>query len=119
MATTKMPFSTGAASSQVKIQCTPSSVIVGDKEFLSATEALEAYLSQYEKQGIFNSQPVYKRTVTDSFDPKSPLRMTADRSLKTGIRGSNKELRLANQKEKINDSFRKMQKSVALKAEGM
>lgn len=118
MATTKCPHTLGAPTSKYKIKCTPGSVIIGDREFLSATEALEAYLTQYDKQGLFSSQPLYKKTVTDLLDPKSALHMTAERSLETGVRATGTELRLADQKEKINESLRKMKKSVALKAEG-
>lgn len=118
MAATKLPHTLGAPTSKYKIKCTPGSVIIGDQEFLSATEALEAYLTQYDKQGLFSSRPLYRKTVTDLLDPKSALHMTAERSLETGVRATGTELRLADQKEKINESLRKMKKSVALKAEG-
>lgn len=112
-----IPDSLGAPTSQYKIHCMPGSILVGDREFLSATDALEHYLSQYEGQGFFSAQPVYKRTVNDLLDPKSPLRMTAERSLQTGVRATDKELTLADQKDSINQSLLNMKKSVSLQAE--
>ncbi|XP_052276636.1 uncharacterized protein LOC127875922 isoform X3 [Dreissena polymorpha] len=118
MANTKLPSTIGAPKSQYKIRCTPGSVLIGDREFLSATDALEAYLSQYDPLGFAN-QPVYKRTVNDLLTPKSTLHMTAERSLETGVRATGTEMRLADQKDAINESLLKMKKSVALKAEDM
>ena len=114
-----LPSTLGAPTSQYKIQCNKSSVLIGDRKFLSATDALEAYLSQYESQGFLSNQPTYKRTVNDLLNPKSALHMTAERSLDTGIRATDKELHLADQKDSINESLLNMKKSVALKAEGM
>jgi len=126
MTTTDLPGSLGAPGSQYKIRCTPASVLIGDREYLSATDALEAYLSQYDRAGLacagaglgLNSSAMYKRTVTDLLNPRSPLHMTAERSLTTGVRATDTELRLADQKEAMNESMRKMKRNVALKAEG-
>lgn len=118
MTSTHLPSTLGAPTSQYKIQCNTGSVLIGDREFLSATDALEAYLSQYDSQGFFNSQSTYKRTVGDLLNPKSPLRMTAERSLETGVRATDTELRLADQRDSINESLLHMKKSVSLKAEG-
>ncbi|WAQ98359.1 hypothetical protein MAR_022732 [Mya arenaria] len=116
MATTNLPPTLGAATSQYKIRCKPATVLIGDREYLSATDALEAYLGQYERQGL-TTKPAYKRTVNDLLNPKSSLHLTAERSLDTGIRATDTELRLADQKEAVNESLYKMKKSVALKAE--
>lgn len=117
MASTHLPSTLGAPTSQFKIQCSSSSILIGDREFLSATDALEAYLSQYESQAFFKSQPTYKRTVNDLLNPKSALHMTAERSLETGVRATPTELKLADQRDSINESLLNMKKSVALKAE--
>ncbi|XP_045215778.2 uncharacterized protein LOC123566021 isoform X2 [Mercenaria mercenaria] len=117
MASTHLPSSLGVPTSQYRIQCNAGSILIGDREFLSATDALEAYLSQYETQGFLNNQPTYKRTVNDLLNPKSALHMTAERSLETGIRATDTELRLADQKDSINESLLNMKKSVSLKAE--
>lgn len=108
--------SLGAATTPYKIQCNKGSVLIGDREFLSATEALEAYISQYEGRGLFSSTATYKRTVTDLFNPKSSLLMTAERSLQTGVRATEQELNLADTKQSINESFARMKKTVTLQS---
>lgn len=136
MSSVQLPSTLGAPTSQYRIQCNTSSVLIGDREFLSATDALEAYLSQYdspafytklppyerpatESLALFKKQPPYKRTVNDLLNPKSALHMTAERSLETGVRATDTELRLADHKDSINESLLNMKKSVSLKAEGM
>ena len=111
--------SIGAATSLYKIQCKGSSILIGSEEYLSATEALEAYISQYERQGLLcNKSGSYQRTVNDLLNPKSALHMTAERSLATGVRDTEKELKLADTKDSINESLLKMKKTMSLKAEG-
>ena len=107
------------ASPQYKIRCNGSTIMIGDQEFLSASDALELYISQYEDSGILSKPKVYKRSANDLLNPKSALHMTAERSLETGIRGTDKELELADAKDNVNESLLKMKKSVALRAEGM
>lgn len=60
----------------------------------------------------------YRQNVSDLLDPKSPLHLTADRSLQTGVRDTPTELRLATARESINESYDKMKRNMALRAEG-
>ncbi|KAL4227783.1 hypothetical protein ACF0H5_013219 [Mactra antiquata] len=118
MANTRISGSIGAPSSQYKIQCNASTILIGDREFLSATDALEVYLSQYDGFKVFTklSSP-YKRSANDLLNPKSMLHMTAERSLETGVRATETEMKLADQRDSINESLLNMKKSVTLKAE--
>ena len=61
----------------------------------------------------------YRQNVSDLLDPKSPLHLTADRSLQTGVRDTQTEVKLANARESINESYDKMKRNMALRAEGM
>lgn len=60
----------------------------------------------------------YRQNVSDLLDPKSPLHLTADRSLQTGVRDTPAELKLATARESINESYDKMKRNMALRAEG-
>ena len=103
---------------QYKIRCSGSTIMIGSQEFLSASDALELYISQYEDIGLVSKSKVYQRSANDLLNPKSALHMTAERSLETGVRGTEKELELADAKDTVNESLLKMKKSVALRAEG-
>ena len=103
---------------QYKIRCNGSTIMIGSQEFLSASDALELYISQYEDIGLVSKSKVYERSANDLLNPKSALHMTAERSLETGVRGTEKELELADAKDTVNESLLKMKKSVALRAEG-
>ena len=94
-------------------------IMIGGQEFLSASDALELYISQYEGTGLLSKQKTYTQTANDLLNPKSALHMTAERSLETGIRATDKELELADAKDSMNESLLKMKKSVALRAKGM
>ena len=118
MAKSQLPPTIGAATSHYKIQCNSSTIYIGDQEFLSATDALELYLSQYDNTAGLHGNQAYKRTVGDLLNPKSALHMTAERSLETGIRDTEKELKLADAKDSINDSLLQMKKTVNLQAQG-
>lgn len=90
--------------------------MVGSRDFTSASEALEAYLDQYA--GLTSKHKGrYRQNVSDLLDPKSPLHLTADRSLQTGIRDTPAELKLATARESINESYDKMKRNMALRAE--
>lgn len=90
--------------------------MVGSRDFTSASEALEAYLDQYA--GLTSKHKGrYRQNVSDLLDPKSPLHLTADRSLQTGVRDTPAELRLATARESINESYDKMKRNMALRAE--
>ena len=104
---------------QFKIRCNGSTIMIGDQEFLSASDALELYISQYDDTNLLSKSKTYKRSANDLLNPKSALHMTAERSLETGIRGTEKELELADAKDSMNESLLKMKKSVALRAQGM
>lgn len=117
MTTTRLPSTLGAPTSQYKIKCNASSILIGGKEFLSATDALEAYLSQYDSQGLHTNQSLYKKTVADLLNTKSALPIAGEHSLETSGQATDTEMRLADQKDYINESLLKMKKSLALKAE--
>lgn len=90
--------------------------MVGSRDFTSASEALEAYLDQYA--GLTSKHKGrYRQNVSDLLDPKSPLHLTADRSLQTGVRDTPAELKLATARESINESYDKMKRNMALRAE--
>lgn len=99
-----------------RIRCNGSRIMVGSRDFTSASEALEAYLDQYA--GLTSKHKGrYRQNVSDLLDPKSPLHLTADRSLQTGVRDTPAELRLATARESINESYDKMKRNMALRAE--
>lgn len=99
-----------------RIRCNGSRIMVGSRDFTSASEALEAYLDQYA--GLTSKHKGrYRQNVSDLLDPKSPLHLTADRSLQTGIRDTPAELKLATARESINESYDKMKRNMALRAE--
>ncbi|XP_022332955.2 uncharacterized protein LOC111130332 isoform X2 [Crassostrea virginica] len=99
-----------------RIRCNGSRIMVGSRDFTSASEALEAYLDQYA--GLTSkSKGRYRQNVSDLLDPKSPLHLTADRSLQTGVRDTRTEVKLANARESINESYDKMKRNMALRAE--
>ena len=104
---------------QYKIRCSGSTIMIGGQEFLSASDALELYISQYEDIGLVSKSKVYQRSANDLLNPKSALHMTAERSLETGVRGTENELELSDAKDTVNESLLKMKKSVALRAEGI
>lgn len=100
-----------------RIRCNGSRIMVGSRDFTSASEALEAYLDQYA--GLTSKHKGrYRQNVSDLLDPKSPLHLTADRSLQTGVRDTPAELKLATARESINESYDKMKRNMALRAEG-
>ncbi|XP_056021617.1 uncharacterized protein LOC125650973 isoform X3 [Ostrea edulis] len=100
-----------------RIRCNGSRIMVGNRDFTSASEALEAYLDQYA--GLTSKHKGrYRQNVSDLLDPKSPLHQTAERSLQTGIRDTAAELKLASARDSINESYDKMKRSMALRAEG-
>ncbi|XP_060062779.1 uncharacterized protein LOC132543307, partial [Ylistrum balloti] len=98
-----------------RIRCQGSRIQIGDREFISASEALQAYMDQYT--GLKPKGDKYDMNVTDLLDPKSVLHLTAERSLKTGVRATPTELKLAQSKDSINNSYDRMNKSSALRAE--
>ncbi|XP_069137917.1 uncharacterized protein [Argopecten irradians] len=98
-----------------RIRCQGSRIHIGEREFISASEALQAYMDQYT--GLKPKGDKYDMNVTDLLDPKSVLHMTAERSLKTGVRATPTELKLAQSKDSINNSYDRMNKSSALRAE--
>ncbi|XP_062588143.1 uncharacterized protein LOC134249798 isoform X3 [Saccostrea cucullata] len=99
-----------------RIRCNGSRIKVGNRDFTSASEALEAYLDQYA--GLTSKHKGrYKQNVSDLLDPKSALHLTAERSLQTGVRDTATELQLATARESINESYDKMKRSMALRAE--
>lgn len=99
-----------------RIRCNGTRIMVGSRDFTSASEALEAYLDQYA--GLTSKHKGrYRQNVSDLLDPKSPLHLTADRSLQTGIRDTPAELKLATARESINESYDKMKRNMALRAE--
>lgn len=100
-----------------RIRCQGARIQVGEREFISASEALQAYLDQYI--GIKPKDDRYDMNVTDLLDPKSVLHMTAERSLKTGVRATPMEMKLAQSRDAINSSYDRMTKSSALRAEGV
>ena len=99
-----------------KIRLQGARIQIGDRDFTSASEALQAYLDQYA--GVVSKPSMYDMNVTDLLDPKSSLRLTADRSLKTGVRDTPTELRLSQTKDKITSNHERMMKSSSLRAEG-
>ena len=101
-----------------RIKCNGTRIQVGSRDFTSATEALQAYLDQYSGLTSRLSVP-YKRDVSDLLDPKSVLHMTADRSLQTGVRATEFEMKLADAKTGINSNYDRMEKSSKLRKEGM
>ncbi|KAJ8304652.1 hypothetical protein KUTeg_018235 [Tegillarca granosa] len=96
-----------------RIKCNGSRILIGNREFISATEALQAYLDQYA--GITINRQKYDRSVEDLLNPKSVLHMTADRSLQTGIRDTVKEMKLAETKDAITESYDRMKASNTLR----
>ena len=100
-----------------RIKCNGTRIQVGSRDFTSASEALQAYLDQYSGVTSRLSVP-YKRDVSDLLDPKSILHMTADRSLQTGVRDTEMEMRLADTKHNITNTYNRMEKSSKLRAEG-
>lgn len=98
-----------------RIRCNGTRIQVGSRDFTSASEALQAYLDQYSGVTARLSVP-YKRDVSDLLDPKSILHMTADRSLQTGIRDTEIEMKLADTRNNINNSYDRMEKSSKLRA---
>lgn len=99
-----------------RIRCNGTRIQVGSRDFTSASEALQAYLDQYSGVTSRLSVP-YKRDVSDLLDPKSILHMTADRSLQTGVRDTEMEMRLADNKHNITNTYDRMEKSSKLRAE--
>lgn len=99
-----------------RIKCNGSRIQVGSREFISATEALQAYLDQYA--GITINRQKYDRSVEDLLNPKSVLHMTADRSLQTGVRDTVKEMKLKETKDAITDSYDRMKTSDTLREQG-
>lgn len=95
------------------------SILIGDVEFFSASEALQAYISQYN--GIPVEQSLrYKRSTADLLAPKSTLQMTLDRpqgkpKVDDDIR---RERKFAEARQSINESYKKMKKSIDLRADG-
>lgn len=108
----------GGALPNCRIRCNGTRIQVGSRDFTSATEALSAYLDQYSGLTTQYSSS-YKRDVSDLLDPKSILHMTADRSLQTGIRDTGIEMKLADTKANISNTFDRMEKSSKLRAEGI
>lgn len=107
----------GGALPNCRIRCNGTRIQVGSRDFTSATEALSAYLDQYS--GLTsNFTSSYRRDVSDLLDPKSVLHMTADRSLQTGIRDTDLEMKLADSKANISSAYDRMEKSTKLRAEG-
>ncbi|KAL3866991.1 hypothetical protein ACJMK2_044233 [Sinanodonta woodiana] len=158
-------------SPQYRIRCDGKRILIGDKEYSSASDALQAYIGAYEERGLlsktghlclgastadlfkptstavsqespskllshpegqrsrsavkqtlldFQSSPsrqMYKQTPSDLINPKSALHLTAERSLQTGVRDTDVELKLADTKDALNQSFEKMKKSVKFRAE--
>lgn len=100
-----------------RIKCNGARIQVGSRDFTSATEALQAYLDQYSGLTTRMSVP-YKRDVSDLLDPKSILHMTADRSLQTGVRDTQIEMKLADVKTSMNSNYDRMEKSSKLRKEG-
>ena len=109
----------GATDSEYKIRCSSSTIMIGGQEFLSASDALEMYISQYEGTGLLSKPKTYTRSANELLNPKSALHMTAERSLETGIRATDRELELADAKDNMNESLLRMKKSVALRSQGM
>ncbi|OPL32699.1 hypothetical protein AM593_09009, partial [Mytilus galloprovincialis] len=99
-----------------RIKCNGARIQVGSRDFTSATEALQAYLDQYSGLTTRMSVP-YKRDVSDLLDPKSILHMTADRSLQTGVRDTQIEMKLADVKTSMNSNYDRMEKSSKLRKE--
>lgn len=99
-----------------RIKCNGARIQVGSRDFTSATEALQAYLDQYSGLTSRMSVP-YKRDVSDLLDPKSILHMTADRSLQTGVRDTEIEMKLADVKTSMNSNYDRMEKSSKLRRE--
>ncbi|XP_021358497.1 uncharacterized protein LOC110453730 isoform X2 [Mizuhopecten yessoensis] len=106
---------TNSFQSKCRIRCHGSRIQVGEREFISASEALQAYMDQYA--GLKPKGDKYDMNVTDLLDPKSVLHQTAERSLKTGVRATPTELKLAQSRDSINNSYDRMNKSSALRAE--
>ena len=119
----KMEFETAAGTANYlsginRIKCNGSRIQVGDRDFTSASEALEAYLDQYVGLTSGGRRGRYKQNVSDLLDPKCALHLTADRALETGVRDTVAEMKLAEARDSINDSYDKMKRNMALRAEG-
>ncbi|XP_041463903.1 uncharacterized protein LOC121414923 [Lytechinus variegatus] len=78
------------------------------KQYPSASAALSDYISDYESQNSSQdsqSQPSYRRTVSDLLLPKSSLQKTVQRSLETGDQDTKDEFHRFNIRKLIDDSY--------------
>ncbi|KAL5004935.1 hypothetical protein ScPMuIL_018391 [Solemya velum] len=101
-----------------RIKCTESCILIGDIEFFSASEALEAYISQYNGNSVERSVQ-YKRTTADLLAPKSSLQMTLDRPQRKAKNDDDvrRERKFAEARKSIDASYKKMKKSIDLRAD--
>ncbi|XP_063956319.1 uncharacterized protein LOC129261538 [Lytechinus pictus] len=85
-----------------------SAMTYNHKQYPSASAALSDYISDYESQNSSQdsqSQPSYRRTVSDLLLPKSSLQKTAQRSLETGDQDTKDEFHRFNIRKLIDDSY--------------
>eukprot|EP00057_Strongylocentrotus_purpuratus_P006249 XP_011660723.1 PREDICTED: uncharacterized protein LOC105436648 [Strongylocentrotus purpuratus] len=78
------------------------------RQYPSASAALSDYISDYESQSSSQdsqSQPSYRRTVSDLLLPKTSLQKTVQRSLDTGDRDTKDEFHRYNVRKLIDDSY--------------
>ncbi|XP_033110429.1 uncharacterized protein LOC117111585 [Anneissia japonica] len=79
-----------------------------NKQYPSATDALQAYINDFEHKQL-NSP--YRRTVEDLLSPKSVLLQTVERSLATGVRDTSAETQRHRIKKLIDESYNEIQRA--------
>lgn len=77
-----------------------------NKDYPSASAALDAYISEFT--GSETSPKQYKRDVNDLLLPRSILSQTVDRSLQTGVRHTQQEKRLYENKKLLDESYERV-----------
>lgn len=78
-------------------------------QYLSASDALRAYIDSFEGSHPLQSS-LYQRTVEDLLLPKSVLSRTGERSLETGKSDTKEELHLYHNRKIIDESFNEILK---------
>ena len=85
-----------------------SNLVYREKEYTSASDALQAYIDEFDGSLSGGAPRTYQRSVHDLLTPRSVLAQTASRALDTGIRHTRDESRLHELKKMIDESLERI-----------